>query len=194
MALPIEIILVVIVAPILEALLTAIFGVIEARWRWHPLKNKFDTTIAEATDKSFVMMADADTKAVQIFALVCAIIGYILGILLSILLFVKKKAESTDAILIALTFQVVMLPMLLCALHYTTKKIYFSEKHIVVKSLIYFKKITVDSIVEVTETDYTPAIKMLLIECNNKKSIKIKQNFGNYELAKKRFVDMKLLK
>ena len=188
MDLVIEIIVWVIVAPILEIILTAIFGVIAARWKWHPLKNKFDKTVMDATDNIFVMMADSDTKAAQVVGLTFAIFGYVLGIVLSVMVYFSKLAKLSDSIIIAIMFQALILPMLISSLHYTTKKIYFSETEIVVKSFVYCKKFQIEQIYEVTETNYAPAMLMLLIEFNNEKKLKIKQNFSNYELAKKRLL------
>lgn len=189
----IEIIMWVVVATIVEILVWAIGIFIAKRWKWHPLKNKTEKAVADITDKTFVMIADSDTKAVQILALVFAILGYVLGIALPVIMYVIKQVEWLDFIILMLTFQALLLPMLIAALHYTTKKIYFSDDEIIIKSITYFKKICINQIEEVSETNYSPAILMLLIKYDNSKKFKIKQNFINYALAKKRFTDMQLL-
>ena len=192
----IEFILVVFFAPILEIVLTAIGSAIASKWKWHPIKNKFDKTVANATDDTFVVVTSAEMKTLCTIGLSFAIFGYVMGIILPIALYVSKQARLVDMIIAAITFQVVILPMLLIALHYTTKKIYFFKEEIVVKSLIYVKKISFSQIVNasVTETQFTPSITILVITYKNDRKLKIQQNFGNYELAKKRFIDMGLLK
>lgn len=194
MELVFEIIMWVVVAPIVEILLWAISIFIAKRWKWHPLKNKFEKTVANTSDKTFVMIADSSTKAVQILGLVCAIFGYVLGIALPIMMCFTEQFVWSDFIILTLTFQVLLLPLLIISLHCTTKKIYFSESEIIIKSITYFKKIDISQIEEVSETNYSQTILMLLIKYDNSKKIKIKQNFGNYDLAKKRFADMQLLK
>lgn len=187
----IEIVLLVIIAPFLEWLLTAVIGAIIAKWKWHPLKNQFDKTIANTSVNSFVMIVDAATKATQIVAVVFATLGYICAILLPILLFVSKQVTIVGTIFCALIFQAIILPLFLLSIHSITKKIYFSEKYILVKSFIYFKKVSFSQIVTVTETAYNPAIPMLLIRYNQRKrekKIKIAKTFGNYDLAKKRLI------
>lgn len=188
MELALEIILWGIAAPILEGLI-AIISVIATKCKWHPLKKKFDKTITEASDDAFVMTADSDTKAVQILALVFATLGFAFAIAFPIILYVTKQANTVEIIIAALMFHAVMLPMFLWALHSTTKKIYFSESDILVKSAIYLKKISFTQIVEAGETAYTRAIRMLIIKYNSgkhQKIFKIKKTFGNCELAKKR--------
>lgn len=194
MELVFEIIMWVVVALIVEMLIWAISIFIAKRWKWHPLKNKFEKTVANTADKTFVMIADSSTKAVQILALVCAILGYVLGIAFPIMMYFTKQFEWSGFIILTLTFQVLLLPLLIICLHCTTKKIYFSESEIIIKSITYFKKIDISQIEEVLETNYSQTILMLLIKYDNGKKFKIKQNFGNYDLAKKRFEDMQLLR
>lgn len=194
MDLALEIILWSIAAPVLEGILIAFFGVIATKWKWHPLKNKFNKTITDASEKSFVMAADADTKAVQILALIFASLGLAFAIVFPILLYVNKQANTIEIIATALLFHSIMLPLFLWALHSATKKIYVSESNIFVKSAIFLKRIQLCQIVEVAETAYTPAMKMLLMKYEHGKhenSLKIKETFGNYELAKKLLLSAK---
>lgn len=194
MDLVIEIVMWVVVAPILEFLLTGIAVYISKRWKWHPLKKIYDKQATEATDTRFIMMSNHDIKSTQIFALVCAALGFILGIALFPIAYASKNMSLHDFIFAEIGYQAVVLPMLLCALHYTTKKIYFFENDIVIKSVIYFKRVSFDQIMIVTESNYTKVCLMLVIIYNKKKKVKINQNFINYDLAKKRFIDMQLIK
>ena len=190
MELFLEIIFLCIFAPIFAGL-TPIFSVIAAHRKWHPLKNKFDKTITDATDHSFVMTADADTKSVQIVALVFASLGFAFAIAFPIILYASAQVDTVNIIIAALMFYAVMLPLFVWALHSTTKKIYFSESEIIVKSAIYLKKISFDQIVKAGETAYTRAIRALLIMYNcgkRQKTLTIKKTFGNYELARKRLL------
>ena len=194
MDLVIEIVMWVVVAPILEFLITGIVVFIAKRWKWHPLKKIYDKQATEATDTRFIMMSNPDIKSTQIFALVCAVLGFILGIAIFPIAYASKNMSLYDFIFAEISYQVVVLPMLLCALHYTTKKIYFFENDIIIKSFVYFKRVSFDTIITVTENNYTKICLMLVIIYNKKRKVKINQNFVNYDLAKKRFMDMQLIK
>ena len=190
----IEFVLWVFVAPVLEAILTVIISAIASKWNWHPIKKKFDKTITDATLDAFVMAPNSETKSLSIMVLSFAIFGFVLGIALPIGLYFGGDVTVVGAILMAVIFQAVLLPVLLASLHYTTKKIYFSNNEIVVKSLIYVKKIVFSQIEEVTESLGEPAILTLTIVLKSGKKLIIRYNYGNYDLAKERFIAEGLLK
>lgn len=180
-------------APMLESLIMALIGVIEAKWKWHPLKKKFNETIADVSDRTFVMMKDAGSKTVQILALVFASLGLAFAIAMPIFLYVTEQATTVDIIITTLLFHAVIQPLFLWALHSTTTKIYFSESYILKKSAIYLKKIHFNQIIAAGEIYNPQPTRKLIIKynCGNRqKTFEINNNFSNYELAKTRLTDI----
>ena len=201
MDIAIEIIMLIFVAPLIEILLTAFGSFIANRIKWHPFKEKFNRQVEGATDAVFTMTYNPETKAALVFALVCAILAFILNIVLYTGVYASNGMALTDYIIVEIVSQALILPMLLCALHYSTKKFCFTENEIIIKSAIYFKRVRFGQITSVTEINHSKLYLALKIEYNkeqkNKSKIrkfKIVQTFGNYERAKKRFSDMQLIK
>ncbi len=199
MDIAIEIIMLVIVAPLTEILITALGFFITDRIKWQPFKEKYDRQVEQATDTVFTMTADPGTKLALTFALICAIFVFILNLVLYTVIYVSKGMQLNDYIIIEVVSQASVLPMLLCVLHFATKKICFIDSEIIVKSAIYVKHVNFEQITSASEIKYTKLYLALKITYNkvrkgkNKvKTIKLVQTWVNYERAKKRFSDMNL--
>lgn len=197
----IEIILLIFVAPLIEILLTLLASFLGNKNKWHPVKEKFDSQIEESTDTVFAMPHNPETKVAMIFALVCAILIFIINIVVYTVAYVLKRMTLHDYIILEVVSQALLFPILLWALHYATKKFYFIDNEIIIKSAIYIKRVQFEQITSVTEINHSRLYLALKVTYNKvqndkckTKTFKIVQTFGNYERAKKRFADMQLIK
>ena len=198
MDIAIAIIMLIFVAPLLEFLLTALASYIADSTQWQLFKEEFDRQTEDATDTAFIMAPNPETKGFYVFMLVAAVVVFIINLALYTVMYALDGMGLNDYIIIEIVSQALLLPMLLGVLHCATKKFYFADNEITIKSAIYVKRVQFEQITSVAEIQHTRIYLALKITYkkikNNKiKAFKIAQTFGNYECAKKRFSDIQLL-
>ncbi len=189
----------VLFAPLVEFIFTALCDKINEKSKWHPFANKYARSLKNSNPDCFTMLIKPDLKPTILIGIIGFLFMWLAGVSVVSVAYALHEMKLLDYILVMLIFSALNIPFVSVFLHYFTKKIFFADDSFFIKSLFLKKKIIFSDINYVNEelckthrSFTSPNVDIMIIYLRKSK-IKITKNYGNYDLARKKFESLNLL-
>lgn len=179
-----EIILLIVVAPLLEILITLVAEKINFNKRWSHCESACNKAVENATADSFVLMLNHDVRPIVLLGIIGFGLLMLLGLILNLIMYIQRQMTLVDFIATNIIYNAVFAPCLLIMIVAYSRKIFFNNGIIQVKTLFRVKKIDLENIDKVLSKKYiSQNNNRILIYVKGKRFIKITHSNLNYNLA-----------
>ncbi len=190
----------VLFAPVFEGIFTALCDKLNEKSKWHPFAGKYAQSLKNNNQDCFTMLIKPDLKASILVGIIGFLFMWLVGVTVVSVMYALHEIKLLDYLLIMLIFSALNVPITSVFLHYFTKTIFFADDSVFIKSLFLKKKIMLSDIYYVNEelckthrSLTSPNVDIMIIYFYKSK-IKITKNYSNYDLARKKFESLSLLK
>lgn len=178
-----QLLLIFVLAPVLEAVLTFIVGAVSDSVRWHPLLERERKAAGEGSADCFTMEPNADSRALLILGIVVFSVVAAFDVVAAVGL-----AVSEENVAGAVIFGAVMLafaePFILAFSYFLRKKILFSPEEIVFRTSPRGGRAVPVAQIRSAEEETRGGAKRLRIALAGGKTIKIGAHYCNYDRAR----------
>lgn len=157
-------------------------------------QKKFKASLEIDNTNKVTMLIKPETKSLLLIGICGFGFMWFCGVISIICLIFVENIKAYECFIAVLIFSVICLPIISIFLHYVTKKVEFNDDFIILKSIFLKRKIYVLDISSVYEEIYKQSKKLrfttsnLIVITSKYSTIKVSQNYGNYELLKNKFL------
>lgn len=182
--------LLIILYPILEYVISALIDKIYRERKWHPFEQEYNQATQDGNATAFSMLPAPATKESILAGIIGFALIWLLGVLFAFIGKITGEITFWEAVALGCIFSVLCSPFIILFLHNFTRKIYVCNTTIFLKSYFVKKQVNFADIVQITKKKYpdNPSVTHIIIK-TSKNTIRIPNHYSNYDRFEQLFHD-----